>query len=106
MKITTVKAVEIGKKVRLSCPVADKDVLVIVQMPIVAEVTVAAGKANVSAPVGCFLQVAYGEDAPGKRDIVKLQNGKASVEIAKDVKTINKVIDGYYLKDEIILPVK
>lgn len=101
-----VKATRNGKMVTLSAPVNDQDVVCIVEMPQTMKVIVNGETAVVQSSAGDTLQVAYGEDSPGKRETVNLKNGKAIVKIAANAKTTIKLMKGYYLKDQIILDAK
>lgn len=105
---TPVKAVRKDNMVQLSLPVEHNEVVCIAELPQIADAAVKANAVEVrlakGIPSGYTLQVAFGEDLPGKRQELCFTDGRACFEMPNPAqKTIIRVMKGYYLADEIIL---
>ncbi|MHB9070839.1 MAG: hypothetical protein ACYC54_10790 [Sedimentisphaerales bacterium] len=123
-----------GNSVKLSVPVENEEVICIAELPNVAVAEISDGCIEVTidskytkktvaretandifnitekadeSNKDISLQVVYGQDLPGQRQILTIDKGKDKVKTPKipsgTQKTIIKVMNGYYLLDEIIV---
>jgi len=97
--------------VTLTAPVEKDKVIAIAELPSILKVSVSGNNLLLSLPesysreTNLSAQVAGAEDLPGQRQEYKLQNGQATIPFSPDkTRTIIKVMKGYYLLDEVILP--
>ena len=105
-----VAATREGESVLLSTPIENEQVLCIVELPEVAKAAVTARTLEMQLPAErapkCRVEVAFGDDAPGKRQEVRLTDGKVRLPLpdaAREGRTIVRILDGYHLVDEVIL---
>ena len=107
---TPVNAIRTGELVQLSTAIENQQVLCIVELPEMLKASITAGVLNVqllqAKGLSDTVQVAFGEDAAGKRRTLNLTDGKAQLPLpasAGDSKVVVRAMKGYHVADEVVL---
>jgi hypothetical protein len=105
-----VNATQEGEWVQLSTSIENEQVLCIVELPEMARASIKAGVLEVQLAEGqgsgYTVQVAFDEDSPGRRQELKLTDGKAQFQLPISMgnsKVVVRAMKGYYLADEVVL---